>query len=129
MRVRRPLAVLCAIAPLAVAASACSDTSAGNITGTRGRTIVRITNPLHDTCHRFGPIGVDRVVNNTGVDVELHKALDCSDPAGRPAFYLAATTSASAVVSQGLWKSFTTVGWPPPVPPNVPTSRQVAVIR
>lgn len=119
MRIRRPLAAVCAIVPIALAASACSDSSAGPVIGTRGlRTVRQINDPTPGRCHRFGLIGVDRVVNHTGVDIRLHKSLDCSDPPGRPSFYLAATYSASAVVSQGLWRSFTTVGWPPPVPAN-----------
>jgi hypothetical protein len=119
MRVRRPLAVLCAIVPLAIGAAACSDSSGGTVTGSRGLTIVRqVSSPVQNDCQPFGPIGVSRVQNDTGVDIWLHKNLDCTDPPGRPAFYLSSTSSATVVIRQGLWKSFTPVGWPPPVPVN-----------
>ena len=117
MRVRRTLAALCAVVPLAWAAAGCSDTSAGQVIGTRGVTFRQtISNPVHDKCHSFAPSGVDQVTNDTGVDIVLHKGPDCSDPAGRPSFYLVATYSTTAVARLGLYRSFTTVGWPPPVP-------------
>ncbi|MBY8879165.1 hypothetical protein [Actinacidiphila acidipaludis] len=119
MQVRRPLAVLCVIAPLAIGTAACSDSSGGTVTGTRGLTVVRqISNPVQNNCEHFGPIGVTRVQNNTGVDIILHKNPDCTDPPGQTSFYLPATESANVVIRQGLWKSFAPTGFPPPVPVN-----------
>lgn len=119
MRVRRPLAVLCALVPLAVGAAACSDSSGGTITGTRGLTVVRqISSPVQNNCQRFGLVGVDRVVNDTGVDIRLHKSLDCTDPPGQPSFYLGSSLSANTPAKLGLWRSFAPVGWPPPVSVN-----------
>ncbi|WP_329367054.1 hypothetical protein OG896_19270 [Streptomyces sp. NBC_00669] len=123
MRVRRrTLAALCTTIPLALAASACSDSSAGQVTGTRGLTFSQtISNPTQGegTCHRFAPLGVDHVTNNTGVDIWLHKGLNCTDPVGRPSTYLSTTLSAGVAETPGLWHSFSTVGWPPPVPANI----------
>lgn len=119
MRVRHTLAVLCAIVPLVWAATGCSDSSGGQITATRGLTFAQsISNPAHGKCQAFAPLGVDRVSNHTGIDIVLHKGFRCTDPAGRPSSYLASTYSASAVISLGVWHSFSTVGWPPPVNPN-----------
>ncbi|SEN42258.1 hypothetical protein [Actinacidiphila rubida] len=119
MRVRRPLAVLCAIAALALGTAACSDSSGGLITGSRGLTVVRqINSPVQNDCQGFGPVGVDRVVNNTGVDIRLHKNLDCTDPPGQTSFYLGTSLSANTAGTPGLWKSFAPVGWPPPVSVN-----------
>ncbi|WUH92235.1 hypothetical protein OG900_20385 [Streptomyces sp. NBC_00433] len=119
MRVRRTLAALCTIVPLVWAATGCSDTSAGRITATRGLAFAQtISNPIHGKCHSFAPRGVDRVSNNLGIDIVLHKGTGCTDPVGRPSSYLVSTYSASAVVSLGLWRSFSTVGWPSPVSPN-----------
>ncbi|BBA98669.1 hypothetical protein RVR_4947 [Actinacidiphila reveromycinica] len=123
MRVRhRTLAALLTTVPLAFAMTACSDSSAGQVTGTRGLGFSQtIANPTQGdgACHRFAPRGVDHVTNNTGVDIWLHKGLDCKDPAGRPSTYLPTTFSAGVAETPGLWHSFSTVGWPPPVPPNV----------
>ena len=119
MRVRRPLAVLCVIAPLAIGAAACSDSSGGTVRGFRGPTLVRqFSNPVQNDCQPFGPLGVSRVQNDTGVDIWLHKGVNCTDPPGRSSFYLSSTESATVVLTQGLWKSFSTVGWPPPVSVN-----------
>lgn len=119
MRVRRTLAALCTIVPLVWAATGCSDTSAGRITATRGLDFFQtIESPPHGKCQVFAPLGVDRVSNNLGIDIVLHKGPRCNDPAGRPSTYLSSTFTQSAVVSLGLWHSFSTVGWPPPVPPS-----------
>jgi hypothetical protein len=119
MRVRRPLAVLCAFVPLALGAAACSDSSGGTVQGLRGVVLVRqINSPVQNNCQRFGRVGVNRVYNNTGVDILLHKNLNCTDPPGQTSFYLGSTLSATTAVNQGLWKSFAPVGWPPPVPVN-----------
>jgi hypothetical protein len=119
MRVRRTLAALCAIVPLAVAAAGCSDSSGGQVIGTRGLTFKEIIrNPVHGECHAFDARGVDAVSNHTGIDIVLHKGANCADPAGRPSSYLATTFSATTVLKLGLWRSFSTVGWPPPVPAN-----------
>lgn len=119
MRVRRTLAALCALVPLVPAATGCSDSSGGQITATRGLHFVQtISNLTRRGCHLFAPLGVDRVSNGLGIDIVLHRGRDCTDPPGRPSSYLASTHSASAVVSLGLWHSFHTVGWPPPVPPD-----------
>jgi hypothetical protein len=123
MRVRRrTLAALCTTVPLAFAVTACSDSSAGLVTGTRGAAFSQtISDPTQGegTCHRFAPLGVDHVTNNTGADIWLHKGLDCKDPSGRPSTYLPTTSSADSAQTPGLWHSFSTVGWPPPVRPNV----------
>lgn len=117
MRVRRTLAALCAIAPLVWAATGCSDSSGGQVIGTRGLTFRQsVQDPVHDKCHSFAPRGVDRVSNNTGIDIVLHKGPHCTDPPGRPSSYLATSLSATTVLELGLWRSFSTVGWPPPVP-------------
>ncbi|MFI1091785.1 hypothetical protein [Streptomyces sp. NPDC020917] len=119
MRVRRPLAVLCAIVPLALGAAACSDSSGGTVQGFRGVVLVRqINSPIQNNCQNFGPVGVSQVHNNTGVDIVLHKNLDCTDPPGQTSFYLATTLSATSAANLGLWKSFAPVGWPPPVSVN-----------
>ncbi|MFG1805356.1 hypothetical protein [Streptomyces sp. NPDC049040] len=119
MRVRRTLAALCTIVPLAWAATGCSDTSAGRITATRGLVFAQtISNPIHGHCHDFAPLGVDAVSNNLGIDIVLHKGPNCTDPVGRPSAYLGTTFSATAVAKLGLWRSFSTVGWPPPAAPN-----------
>ncbi|SHL66519.1 hypothetical protein [Actinacidiphila paucisporea] len=119
MRVRRTLAALCTIVPLVWAATGCSDTSAGRITATRGLTFAQtISNPIHGRCHAFAPRGVDRVTNQLGSDIVLHKGPRCTDPVGRPSSYLSSTFSASAVVSLGRWRSFSMVGWSSPVSPN-----------
>jgi len=56
MRVRRTLAALCAIAPLVWAASGCSDSSGGQVIGTRGLTFRQsVQDPVHDKCHAFAP--------------------------------------------------------------------------
>jgi hypothetical protein len=125
MRVRRSLVALSAAAPLALAASGCSDSSAGQVVGTRGafvRSVVQNPTQGSGHCHSFGPRPVDSVVNNTGVDIWLHKGANCHDPEGLPSFYLPSTQSAKTVGTVGLWRSFSTVGWPPPVPPNVNAS-------
>ncbi|WP_329177008.1 hypothetical protein [Streptomyces sp. NBC_01477] len=119
MRVRRTLAALCSIVPLVWAATGCSDTSGGRITATRGADFTQsIVNPVQGKCQELAPLGVDEVMNGTGIDIVLHKGPHCTDPAGRPSSYLASTFSANAVVALGLWRSFSTVGWPPPVPPT-----------
>jgi len=126
MRVRRrTLTALCTTIPLALAATACSDSSGGQVTGTRGAVFSEtINNPTqgNGTCHRFAPLGVDHVTNNTGVDLWLHKGPNCGDPVGRPSTYLPTTFSANTADTRGLWRSFSTVGWPPPVRPNVDPS-------
>ncbi|WP_157856256.1 hypothetical protein [Actinacidiphila yeochonensis] len=122
MRVRRTFAVLSTVVPLVLAAAACSDSSAGQVIGTRGVAFVqRIDNPNQaaGACHRFKGVGVDRVANNTAVDIWLHKGPNCNDPNGQPSVYLATTLTANTKDTRGLWRSFTTQGWPPPVPPNV----------
>ncbi|WP_327289966.1 hypothetical protein [Streptomyces sp. NBC_01198] len=119
MRVRRTLAALSTIVPLVWAATGCSDTSAGQITATRGATFTQtISNPIHGKCHAFAPLGVDRVSNGLAIDIVLHRGASCTDPVGRPSSYLATTLTTSAVVSLGLWHSFSTVGWGPPAAPN-----------
>jgi hypothetical protein len=117
MRVRRTLAALCTIVPLVWAATGCSDSSGGQVIGTRGLTFKQsVDDPVHGECHAFAPLGVDAVSNHTGIDIVLHKGPRCTDPAGRPSSYLASTFSTTAVARLGLWRSFSTVGWPPPVP-------------
>lgn len=118
MRVRRTLAVLCTTVPLALAATACSDSSAGGVTGSRNGVTQNIVNPSHGTCHTFADPGVDSVTNRTGVDILLHESPSCTDPDGNPSVYLATTFSATTATGRSPWRSFTTVGWPPPVPPN-----------
>lgn len=119
MRVSRTLAALCTIVPLVWAATGCSDSSGGQIVGSRGLTFRQtFEGPIHGKCHAFAPQGVDRVSNNTGIDIVLHKGPNCTDPTGRPSSYLATSFSESAVVKLGLWRSFSTVGWGPPVPAN-----------
>jgi hypothetical protein len=121
MRVRRrPLAALCTIAPLVLVASACSDSNAGPVVGTRGEVFTRsITNPPQGSgnCTTFGTGGVDHVTNHTTVDIRLYRGTHCTNPLGRPSDYLATTFSLNSG-GTGLWRSFSTVGWPPPVPPN-----------
>src|SRR5882757_8503259 len=119
MRVRRTLAALCATAPLALAATACSDTSGGSVTGSNhGAAVSSIANPVHGKCHPFAGPGVDAVTNTTGVDIRLHQSPDCTDPANTPSFYLPTTLSATSTIGQPPWRSFTVVGWPPPVSVN-----------
>jgi hypothetical protein len=121
MRVRRTFAVLSTVVPLVLTAAACSDSSAGQVVGTRGSTFTQsIDNPNQaaGACRTFTSPGVDRVTNNTGVDIWLHKGPNCTDPAGRAKLYLPATLTASTTDTPGLWQSFSTEGWPPPVPPN-----------
>lgn len=120
MRVRRTLAALCATVPLALAASACSDSSSGLVTGTSatGRFIQNVGDPTQGRCHAFAARGVDSVTNNTGVDIRLHKGPNCTDPKGLPSSYLPTTFSTKTAGTAGLWRSFSTVGRPPPVPPN-----------
>jgi hypothetical protein len=121
MRVRRPLAALCTLVPLVLAATACSDSSAGLVTGTNGTTFSQtISDPAQGSgkCHAFAARGVDSVTNTTAIDIVLHKGPHCTDPKGRPSFYLPTTNSANTADTVGLWRSFSTVGWPPPVPPN-----------
>jgi hypothetical protein len=116
MRVRRTLAALCVTAPLALAATACSDTSGGSVTGSNHGVLTdRIANPVHGKCHTFAGPGVDAVTNTTGVDIRLHQSPDCTDPGTTPSFYLATTLSATSTIGQPPWRSFTIVGWPPPV--------------
>ena len=119
MRVRRrPLAALCTIAPLVLVATACSDSSAGPIVGTRGAAFSQtIRNPAQGSgnCHRFSTGGVDNVTNHTLVDIRLYRGTHCSNPLGRPSDYLPTTYSLNAA-GTGLWRSFSTVGWPPPAP-------------
>jgi hypothetical protein len=120
MRVRRPLAALCAIAPLVLTATACSDSSGGLIQGSDGSGHTQsIADPVQGQCHRFAARGLNSVTNNTGVDIVLHKNTDCTDPKNLPGTYLGTTLSATADSLQAPWRSFTTVGWPPPVRPNV----------
>jgi hypothetical protein len=83
----------------------------------RSGAITQINDPVPGKCHVFAAQGVRRVSNQTGVDIVLHGASDCTDPKGQPGVYVATLTSARAVVSQGLWHSFSTVGRPPPVSP------------
>ncbi|WP_329134075.1 hypothetical protein OG552_17840 [Streptomyces sp. NBC_01476] len=125
MRLRRPLVALCTIAPLALAAAGCSDSSGGLVTGTdaAGRVSQSVSDPLQGKCSRFAARGVTSVTNNTGVDIVLHRTRDCTDLANQPGTYLGTTLSIVATSGQGPWRSFTTVGWPPPVPPNVPGAR------
>ena len=120
MRVRRTLAALCTTVPLVLAATSCSDSSGGLITGTStgGRFIQNIADPAQGKCHAFAARGVDAVTNNTGIDIRLHKGPNCTDPKGFPSFYLATTFSSNTAGTVGLWRSFSTVGWPPPIPPD-----------
>jgi hypothetical protein len=117
MRVRRSLAALCAVVPLAAAAAGCSDSSGGTISASNGtKSSQQIINPEQGKCHVFKADGMNAVANETGVDIRLHVSPDCHDPKGQPSFYLPATLSATSVPGQPLWRSFTTVGWLPPVP-------------
>ncbi|WNI16576.1 hypothetical protein [Actinacidiphila sp. ITFR-21] len=120
MRLSRPLAALCAIAPLLLTTTACSDSSAGLVTGINDDAAVSqsIADPVQGKCSRFASRGVTSVINNTGVDIVLHRSRDCSDPAHQHGTYLGTMLSIVATSGQGPWRSFTTVGWPPPVPPN-----------
>jgi hypothetical protein len=119
MRVRRSVAVLCAVVPLAAAAAACSDSTGGTITAVNLTLKTHeVHNPVPGECHRFDAGGVNRVRNQTGSDIRLHTGTDCDDPRGTSSFYLASTLSASSVPGKPLWRSFSTVGWLPPVPAN-----------
>jgi hypothetical protein len=121
MRVRRrTLAALCTTVPLVLAATACSDSSAGLVTGTSvgGRFTQNVSDPTHGRCHAFAARGVNAVTNTTGVDIRLHKGPGCTDPKGLASVYLPTTFSANTAGTVGLWRSFSTVGWPPPVRAN-----------
>ncbi len=123
MRVRRTPAAVCAVLPLLLAATACSDSSGGLVTGNRGLSFEQsIANPVQGKgeCHEFAS-GVSHVVNNTDVDIWLHKGPNCTDPQGAPSLYLPEGLSAKTDGTPGLWQGFTTVGWPPPVPVNSPS--------
>jgi len=120
MRVRRTPAAVWAVLPLLLVATACSDSSGGLVTGSNGLSFRQsIADPTQgrNDCHSFAR-GVNRVTNNTGVDIWLHKGPGCTDPAGRPSFYLPEGFSGKSDGTPGLWRGFTTVGWPPPVPVN-----------
>jgi hypothetical protein len=117
MRLSRPLAALCTIAPLVLTATACSDSSGGQIQGTNGPGFSQIiNNPVQGKCIRFDPRGVTDVTNTTGVDIVLHLGPDCTDPPNQASSYLPTTVSITNVPGQGPWHSFKTVGWTPPVP-------------
>jgi hypothetical protein len=118
MRVRRTLAALCATVPLTLVATACSDSSAGTVSGTHNGRTQNVANPAQDKCHPFAAPGVDSVTNKTGIDIRLHQDSSCTDPTGTPSYYLPTTFSATTGTGQPLWRSFTTVGWPPPVSPD-----------
>jgi hypothetical protein len=121
MRLSRPLAALCAIAPLVLTASACSDSSGGLIRGTNGPHFSQtIANPvqIEGACHRFAPRGLSNVTNTTGIDIVLHKGFNCDDPGNQASSYLGTTLSIGTLPGQGPWHSFGTVGQAPPVPVN-----------
>jgi hypothetical protein len=120
MRLRRPLVALCTLAPLVLTAAACSDSSGGLVQGSNGPglTTQAIADPVQGKCSHFVARGVTAVTNNTGVDIVLHASRDCSDPVNEPSTYLATRLSATVTPGKAAWRSFTTVGWPPPVRPN-----------
>jgi hypothetical protein len=117
MRVGRSLTALAAVVPLVWAAAGCSSNPGGTVAASRRAQVVeQIVNPQPGKCHTFVPLGVDRVNNETGMDIRLHVGRDCKDPAGRPSFYLPSTLASTSVPGQALWHSFSTVGWLAPVP-------------
>lgn len=118
MQVRRSLAALCAVVPLACAAAGCSDNPGGTVSASGNKNRQEIVNPEPGRCHRFLPGGVNSVNNRTGMDLHLHVGPDCTDPAGHPAFYLPATLAATSVPGRAFWRSFTTVNSDAPVPAN-----------
>jgi hypothetical protein len=121
MRLSRPLAALCTIAPFVLAATACSDSSGGTIRGTNGPGFSQtVTDPvqIEGACHRFAPRGLTNVTNTTNADIVLHTGSDCTDPPNQASAYLATMLSVTTAPGQGPWHSFATIGWPPPVPVN-----------
>jgi len=118
MHVHRSLGALCAVISVASGLAGCFDPSVGPVVSVdRSGVVTQINDPVPGKCQALAAQGVRRVFNQTGIDIVLHGASDCTDPKGQPGIYVATLTSASAVVSRGLWHSFSTVGQLPPVSP------------
>ncbi len=101
MHVRRSLAAVCAVVPLACAAAGCSSNPVGTIAASNGaKAGERILNPVPGRCHTFSADGMNAVANRTAMDIWLHLGRDCSDPKGHPAIYLPTTFSATTVPGQ-----------------------------
>jgi hypothetical protein len=102
----RSLAALTGIALLAVALTACQDQASGRIVAHNGvRLVESLTNPPTHGCHTFRE-GVTHVINQTQSNLLLYTTPDCTVPPGGASTYLDIGASDLAVLSTGLWRSF-----------------------
>lgn len=114
VRARRLAVAVCAVCLADGLVAGCYDSSQGQVIGLRGtRVVQQFPSPEQGVCHNF-VVGADTVSNLTGVDLVLHQGRDCTDPAGAQSFYLVEQTTTLTPPKVGVWRSFATVGWPPP---------------
>ncbi|MER8045041.1 hypothetical protein [Streptomyces sp. NPDC094032] len=110
MSLRRRLTTATGAALLALAVTGCSGlgrTMVGTLTYETGhRFVVTVTSPLVTGCHRLGPSGATKVENNTLVDIQLYRTLDCK---GKNSIYVA-TSSGDEIARGSLpWRSYSVI--------------------
>lgn len=106
----RRLGVAAGAALLTVAVTGCSAlgrNAVGTISySTEKNALVTVSNPLVTGCHRLGPAGAVRVINNTMVDMILYPGENCS---GGTSTYVATTLSDNIAPVAKPWRSYSLV--------------------
>ncbi|MGW7823170.1 hypothetical protein ACWGLF_34770 [Streptomyces puniciscabiei] len=102
----RLLAALTGVTLLGIALTACQDQASGQIVARNGVRIVEtVSNPSTHGCHRFSE-GVTHINNQTQSSLLLYTTPDCTVPPGGQSTFLDIGASDRAVLTTGLWRSF-----------------------